>query len=146
MLNRVALLKVGLIIFLFNPFTAAASDFKGARELFANIDTKDAFMVAQITHRCAGLFGAATRFMPQGNKKGTADISSKFLEKTFFLLIRGREGAEEKIGEKLLKDSRYYISVYEKQMDLSQRNTGTIFSDWVGAEMDFCTLFAKKVF
>ena len=110
------------------------------------MDGSDPFMAAQVTHRCAGLYGAMARFMPKGQKEGPADIAAKFLEKTFLLLIKGNKGAEEKIGEELLKDSRYFVSVYENQMDLSQNNTGSIFSDWIKSEFDHCELVAKAMF
>ena len=128
-----------------------ASDFIGARELFYKTDFKDPFEIAQITHRCAGIFGALTKFMPEGQKEGTFNVYQNFFNATFHFLIESRGGADklsknalEKIGEQFSKNSKYYIGIYEKQMDKNQLNTGSIFGYSINKELEFCKDFKNK--
>ena len=141
MLGKSSFSKTIATVFVAFPMqinVASASDFKGVYDLTHSGEEMDLFIGSQILNRCAGLFGSLARFMPAGSEKDKLVLlSSKSLEKSYEVLTINRKSEAELIGQKMLSDIRYYDGIYETQMNLSQRDTGTIFSEWVEREVFF---------
>jgi len=126
---------------------ALANDFRGVYDFLHSGEEMDLFTTAQVLNRCAGLFGSIARFMPASSEKDKlVTLSSMSLEVSLKALTHNRQNETALIGEKLLSDVRYYTGIYEDQMNMSQRDTGSIMSEWIKREVFWCKEMANKLF
>ena len=130
---------------------AFSQDFRGVFDMLSEDDTTDLFIVSNVLQRCSGLYGSLTKFLPNTDsqlaelKENTATWFALYFEKSVSMLNAKKQNTPEKNLQTISEAIPYYVDVYYKQLEISQRNTGSIFGPWIEREFSYCNRLRDEV-
>lgn len=137
--------RVALIVFLLGiPVYSIAAQFKGVNAMLETEDVEDPYIISAVFQRCAGVYGALAKILPSGDPSTAALKQTSFLLTTEYgagaiiLLNAKNQNTVTRNREQVLQAIRAYVDVYYREMNQSQINTGSIFSEWGQAEFSAC--------
>ena len=114
-------------------------------------DNSDPFIVSNVLQRCSGLYGAMAKFLPKSDtqlaqlKEHSASLFAVFFEKSVDVMNSAKQNTPENNLNEIAKAIPYYLDVYYRQLEISQLNTGSIFSPWTEREFEYCNRLQNSV-
>ncbi|MAH60349.1 MAG: hypothetical protein CMB95_05870 [Flavobacteriaceae bacterium] len=114
-------------------------------------DMTDPFMVSNVLQRCSGLYGSLAKILPKSYsqlsalKENSASLFALYFEKSISMLNAKGQNTPENNLQEISKYIPNYVDVYYRQLEISQRNTGSIFSPWIKREFDHCNKLRDAV-
>lgn len=138
-----------LIVNSTNP--ALSQDFRGVFEMLSEDDMSDLFIVSNVLQRCSGLYGSLAKFLPKSDsqllalKENSASLFALYFEKSVSTLNAKGQNTPENNLQEISQSISYYVDVYYRQLEVSQRNSGSIFSPWIKREFEHCNRLQEAV-
>ena len=138
-------------IFLSGYSIVNAQEFRGVFTMLSEDDSNDPFVVSQILQRCSGLYGALAKFLPESDpelaklKETSAAFFILFFETSVEMLNAKKQNTPENNLNQVGEAIPYYVDFYYNQLEVSQLNTGSIFSPWTEREFTYCLKLQDSV-
>ncbi len=149
-MRRLLLLVIFTLFVNLSSF-ANAQDFRGVFDMLSEDDNSDPFIVSNVLQRCSGLYGAMAKFLPKSDtqlaqlKEHSASLFAVFFEKSVDVMNSAKQNTPENNLNEIAKAIPYYVDVYYRQLEVSQLNTGSIFSPWTQREFEYCNRLQNSV-
>ena len=121
-----------------------AGEFRSVQEIVAMDDTSDMFTLSTVFQRCAGLFMAFAKFIPndmveQREKLSVAAVENMSLATKSMAMKRNLPVDSPTVIDQIEKALPVYIDVYYDHMELTQIKTGSMFDEFLETEQSVCT-------
>mgnify|MGYP006450464227 CR=1 FL=1 len=133
-----------LLILACIPIDSISAKFKGVNAMLETEDMADPFIVSSVFQRCAGVYGALAKILPSGDpttsalKQTSFSLTTEFGAGAIIMLNVKNQNTGARNQEQVMQAVKSYIDIYYREMNQSQINTGSIFSEWGQAEFSIC--------
>ena len=111
-------------------------------------DLKDLYHLSGLIQRCAGIYMAYAKYLPENMTKEKNIFSSTAQELFVFssLLLRQKGMTNEEDNIKQVTNALlFYTDHYYKKIEQTQLSTGSIFTGAILDEFNYCKIYAQEV-
>lgn len=132
---------ISLVVF---PTSASASQFRGVNAMLEAEDLQDPYIISAVFQRCAGVFGALAKILPSEDrttgalKQTSVSLFTEFGVGAIIMLNAKNQNTATRNEQQIVEAVTAYVEVYYREMNQSQIETGSIFSNWGQAEFSAC--------